>query len=201
LVWEFRTGARRADAVLLNGSSVAFEIKSDRDSLSRVTEQLQAFLQVFETTNLVVGERHVDAALGRAPREVGVLTLTDHLRFRTIRKAVPDLGRICSLAVLDSVSLSEAESMLARLGVTPPSVPNTERYAALRDIFAHQSSRLVHAAMVDTLKVTRSALPYADLLKRMPPVLYALVLAVRPPQRHWGRLCESMNLELHEIMR
>lgn len=200
MLWEFRASGCKADVVLLNGSSVAYEIKSERDSLARVQDQVRAYLRVFEKVNLVIGEAHLDRALDLIPEDVGLLTLTDQLRLRTIRHAQANVQRVSPIAIFESLTLSESERVLRELGVSVPVVPNTQRYSALLELFARQEGKDVHDAMVKTLKQTRSLRSMEDILDRVPPSLYALALAARLPRPQWDNLEGAMNSTLSEAM-
>lgn len=55
-------GMNRADLAVLNGISHGYEIKSDRDTLLRLPQQVEAYNAVFERATLVVASRHLSAA-------------------------------------------------------------------------------------------------------------------------------------------
>lgn len=84
--------SRRADLVMANGKLAAFEIKSDRDSLSRLDGQLQTYLRFFEQVTVVCAERHLPGVLATAPGEVGVLKVAQDGSIRSVRSAVTVRG-------------------------------------------------------------------------------------------------------------
>src|SRR5207302_5381333 len=55
-------GANRADYAALNGVSHGYEIKSDRDTLTRLPQQLDAYSAGFERATLVSAPRHLSDA-------------------------------------------------------------------------------------------------------------------------------------------
>jgi len=59
LIEEFAIygGSNRADLAALNGISHGYEIKSDRDTLSRLPDQVSAYGAVFERATLVSAAR------------------------------------------------------------------------------------------------------------------------------------------------
>ncbi|MCI1750887.1 MAG: sce7726 family protein [Megasphaera cerevisiae] len=59
---EICMGYARADIVMVNGSIHGFEIKSDKDTLERLTHQIGYYEQVFEHVTIVCGKTHVDKA-------------------------------------------------------------------------------------------------------------------------------------------
>lgn len=60
-------GGVRIDVTVVNGSLHGYEIKSDRDSLRRLTRQVALYSAVLDRATLVVGERHVREAIELVP--------------------------------------------------------------------------------------------------------------------------------------
>ena len=56
-------GQVRVDLSVVNGLLHGYEIKSDRDSLRRLSGQVELYGKVFDRATLVVGERHLAEAL------------------------------------------------------------------------------------------------------------------------------------------
>ena len=65
-------GRCRIDVAVVNGRMHGYELKSDRDTLSRLPEQAQAYSAVFDCVTLVVGERHLRSAIELVPDWWGV---------------------------------------------------------------------------------------------------------------------------------
>ena len=53
MLTEFRVGPCKADVVILNGTGTVYEIKSERDSLTRLKEQIIAYSKVFAKVNII----------------------------------------------------------------------------------------------------------------------------------------------------
>jgi len=60
-------GASRIDLAVVNGVLHGFELKSDRDTLTRLPEQARAYSSVFDHVTLVVAERHLCRAVDLVP--------------------------------------------------------------------------------------------------------------------------------------
>jgi hypothetical protein len=56
-------GAIRIDIAVVNGLLHGYEIKSDRDTLLRLPEQMDAYNSVFDQVTLVVGKQHLYDAI------------------------------------------------------------------------------------------------------------------------------------------
>lgn len=65
-------GANRVDYAIVNGIMCGYEIKSDRDTLDRLPEQVKEFSEVFDELTLVVGKRHLYKAIHQIPEWWGV---------------------------------------------------------------------------------------------------------------------------------
>ena len=73
-------GTSRIDLAVVNGVLHGFEFKSDRDTLTRLPEQANAYGLVFDRLTLVVAERHVRRAVERRARLVGDKSHTRRIR-------------------------------------------------------------------------------------------------------------------------
>lgn len=82
-------GSVRVDLAVVNGSIHGYEIKSDRDSLRRLSLQAETYRRVFDRATLVVGDRYLPAAR-LLPDWWGILharQTANGLRFRVIRRS------------------------------------------------------------------------------------------------------------------
>ena len=83
-------GTARIDYAIINGEMCGYEIKSDRDTLERLPEQVREFSEVFDKLTLVVGKRHLYHAIHEIPEWWGVMLVKENgygkLVLQTIRK-------------------------------------------------------------------------------------------------------------------
>lgn len=179
MVGEARVGSNKADVVVFNGTSTAYEIKSERDSLVRLRNQVTAYGEVFAAVNVVTCPSHLRKVFREVPAEVGVIVLTERFTLRTEREAAIDPGRTQPSAILDFVRVDEASAILHKLGVELPDVPNTQLRSSLRELFSHLDPVQVHNAMVTTLKASRSRSAAAEYIKSLPMSLHAAMLTLK----------------------
>lgn len=81
-------GEVRVDVAVINGKIHGYEIKSDRDSLRRLTGQIELYSKVLDQATLVAGERHLGAAAAMLPEWWGLLVVkstSNGLHFETVR--------------------------------------------------------------------------------------------------------------------
>jgi hypothetical protein len=74
---------------LVNGHIHGFEIKSDRDSLKRLSGQAEIYNKVFDRMTMVVGKRYADRVLESLPSWWGILQVVQGsrgIKFKSRRK-------------------------------------------------------------------------------------------------------------------
>ena len=174
---ELRAGKSKADLVILNGTATAYEIKSERDSFKRLGGQLADYLSVFASVNVVTSPMQADTALRIAPADVGILVLSSRFRLQVARESINRPERTEPLALLSTLRVQEAIDVLTNMGIDFPAVPNTQRWTALRQIYAQLDPVAVHTEAVRVLKVSRSRADLAPLLEKLPTPLSAAVIA------------------------
>lgn len=197
---EFRVGPCKADLAIINGTATVYEVKSERDSLSRLERQVAAYATVFARIYVIAGDNHVDSVLGVVPRDVGVLRLENRYRISTVRKAADRPERTSPVAIFDSIRTSEAKMILRARGVAVPNVPNTELHTVLRSLFARMSPRDAHEGMVRVLKKTRNLQPLSKLVDQLPHSLQPAALSVPLRRLDHARLVAAVNTPLVEAM-
>jgi len=77
----------RADLVMANGSALAFEIKSELDSLNRLPNQLECLASHFDEVIVVCAEKHLSNTLGMVDDGIGVWCIGADSNFRVAKKA------------------------------------------------------------------------------------------------------------------
>jgi len=140
-------GANRADVAALNGISHGYEIKSDRDTLERLPQQVSAYGAIFERATLVSGERHLKAARKILPKWWGIVEVVScpdgRSTLERIRESKPNpKPHPESIAAL--LWRSEALELLTRLGLD-----NGVRSKSME----HLTARLALEVPVDRLSI------------------------------------------------
>lgn len=197
---EFRVGSSKADLVILNGTATVYEIKSERDSLARLANQVENYKRVFAKVNVIASEGHIKGVVETVPKDVGVMCLSKRYRITTVREAVECPARICPMTVFESLRMAEGIAILQKMGVMVPEVPNTQRHAAMRDLFATLDPMALHVEMVRTLKRTRNLAPLGDFIDRLPRSLQAAALSISVRRSDHPKLINAIETPLHTAM-
>jgi len=146
-------GANRADYAVINGVSHGYEIKSDRDKLDRLPEQVEAYSAVFERATLVSARRHILEAKKIIHPWWGIVEVRggelSPFRLERVRESLPNPNP-CNRAIACLLWRPEALRILTSLGLdkglrSKPMEFMIERLAA--EIPADRLSRYVREAL------------------------------------------------------
>ncbi|MBL8905684.1 MAG: sce7726 family protein [Rhizobiales bacterium] len=193
---EFRTGTCKADVVILNGTATAYEIKSERDSITRLANQMDNYKKVFAKAYVIVGDSHLSGVFDTVSREIGIMRLSRRNQISTEREAEDRPDRICPVTVFESLRSAEAQAVLLEMGISVPEVPNTRLHGVMRHSFERLKPAELHFAMVKILKRTRNLAPLSALVDQLPLSLHAAALSIQIRRCEHSRLVKAVNTPL-----
>lgn len=200
MLTEFRIGKSKADLVILNGTATVYEIKSERDSLARVVNQVQDYKRVFASVNVIASEDHINWLLDLIPNDVGIMCLSKRHTITTVREAMNCPARICPITVFESLRISEGIAILEAMGVTVPKVPNTQKHQVMKNLFSELDPAALHIQMVKTLKKTRDLAPLGKFVNSLPRSLQAAALSIPVRPSEHSRLIDATATPLRIAM-
>lgn len=149
-LWQ---GRARVDIAVINGSLSGFEIKSDRDTLTRLASQQAMYEQCFDAMTIVVGSKHLSSARNVLPRWWGIVeavACADGVEFRPRRKARTNT-RVCAEAVVRLVWKNEASEILRANGVMIDAESHT-RHELWNLLLQKLSRRAIRDAVREKIK-------------------------------------------------
>lgn len=74
-IWS---GSVRVDVAVINGELSGFELKSAKDTLTRLPQQSHLYNDVFDRMTIVTADNHLKGCLGMVPEWWGVTIATSH---------------------------------------------------------------------------------------------------------------------------
>jgi len=201
MLTEFRVADCKADAVVLNGTSHVYEIKSEMDSFERLDRQLAAYRRMFDYITVITTERLYQSVLERVPREIGIMVLAEgkyQFRVKNCRRdAVSNKRNVDPLVILDSLQRREFLKIIKEhFGVSFTHMPNTQIYAEARKVFKQLAPEAAHDAMVEVLKQRRETRRVADFVLDVPASLKAASLSLRLTQGERSRFISLLGKDI-----
>lgn len=113
-------GDARIDIAVVNGKLHGFEIKSEKDTLERLSNQITVYSKVFDHLTLVVGKVHLEKSLQILPEWWGVSSVEDNngrLRIKKVRKPKQNKN-VDAFSVVQLLWRDECVELLTNIGKT-----------------------------------------------------------------------------------
>ena len=179
MLTEFRVADCKADAVLINGTSSVYEIKSELDSMERLQKQISAYEKVFDMIHVITAPSQIAKVELNLPTHVGILSLNQRNSISTIRDAQSMKHSVVPEVIFDSLRKPEYTAIIKELYGTVPIVPNTQFYMVCRDLFGNLSPEVAHDSMVRNLKKRCDCKLLKEFIDASPDCLSAYALSLR----------------------
>jgi hypothetical protein len=178
LVSELRVGDCILDLAVFNGTSTAYEIKTEYDSFVRLPQQLIEYGQVFDKVFVVTHSAGVDAALKIAPAQTGVIALNGRGSLTTVREASSNAANVDQVAVFRTLRQAEFLDILSQThGWDGTNVPRGLIHAQALALFKELSPLEAHDKAVGELRKRTATPPLVEFLRQVPPCLRTLALS------------------------
>jgi hypothetical protein len=87
LLKEVASDSSIADIVIINGRTVAYEIKTELDNFDRLSGQLDSYESMYDCLYIVTHSGAIENISKRVKESVGLIVLSENGKLRTVRKA------------------------------------------------------------------------------------------------------------------
>ena len=199
MLTEFRADNCKADAVVLNGTSHVYEIKSEVDSFDRLEDQLNAYQKIFDYITVVTSQNQYNLVNERIPNSVGILVLADNkynFRKNPYRKPISNRSFVDPVVIFNSLQRTEyLEIIKKEFGISLGGIPNTQVYNEARKYFEKLAPEIAHDAMVEALKGRHNCC-VADFITGVPNSLKAASLSIRLTKADGSRFIEMLHKDI-----
>jgi len=115
-------GKCRADIAVVNSHFIGYEIKSNKDSLRRLKDQVESYNSVFDKISVIVGDRYINSIQSHIPAWWGVIVSLKGpkgaVNFGTIRKAQTN-KKVAPISIARLLWRNEAEEILRQKNLPP----------------------------------------------------------------------------------
>lgn len=184
------------DVAVFNGTSTAYEVKTEYDSHRRLNTQTPAYLRAFDSVYVVT---HPDLAKRYASlvdERVGILCLTDKGSLREVRKSVRDVSRIETAVVFRMLRRQEYMDAVHKYFGTQPAMPNGRLHQHYEQLFCRLTSPQAHKVLVSTMRARTTDEDSVTFVSSLPQSLrvlgYETPLSRPKRQRLLDALAESI---------
>lgn len=153
---EFRIGKSIADLVMLNGTSVVYEIKTEYDSperlLSQINEYRKSFLNVVIVTHHSVADKYKSFLSENGLSNIGLLVLTRRNTLTTIVVPIEDSSHLDVTYMFKCLRKNEYSHLIKKYFNYLPDVPNTKLFRECLELAKKINEKDFHNFMFTYLK-------------------------------------------------
>ncbi len=200
MLTEFRAGACKADVVILNGKSTVYEIKSERDRLDRLEQQLTEYLKIFDLVQVITGENHLLALEKTIPSHVGIQLLSQRYTISEHRPAISNRANVAPESIFESLNRVEYLAILRKYGFVVSDVPNTRIHTVAKELFVSLTPEQAHDGMVEVLKQTRCTTNLRSFIGAIPNSLKAVAVSIPLNNHERMRFLDTLETRLDNIL-
>ncbi len=178
MLTELRVGKCKADAVIINGTSTVYEIKSAYDTFARLQNQIQTYLEVFDHINVITSNSQLSRLGSILPQTVGIQVLTDRNTISTIRESKSNRKNTNQSTLFNSMRKDEYLRVIKAYTGAVPDLPNTLMHRECKKIFCKIPAESAHDLTMSMLRTRNKAKILGDVLSTTPKSLSAYVLSI-----------------------
>lgn len=153
---EFRIGKSIADLVMLNGTSIVYEIKTEYDSPERLLSQIQeyrkTFLNIIIVTHHSVAKKYESFLFKHNLNKIGLTVLTSRNTLKDRIKPIEDDSFLDITYMFKCLRKNEYTSLIKKHYGYVPNVPNTKFFKECHNMALDINERAFHDLMFHYLK-------------------------------------------------
>jgi hypothetical protein len=200
MLTEFRAGKCKADAVIINGTSTVYEIKSEFDSFTRLQKQLDAYSQVFDHINIITSLQQTQKLLPELPEKIGILVVTNRNTISTIRDSISNKKNIKPSILFDSLRKNEYLNIVKQFYGYIPDVPNTIIFKECKKLYEKIQPEIAHDLTMAMLRNRNESISLNDFLEKAPDSLSAYIVSNANNRTKLRSLLEKMPMNIETII-
>lgn len=193
---EFRVGNSIADIVMFNGTSKAFEIKTELDSNKRLSGQLSDYTKIFKSCYIVTHESLSEKYL-REDDNIGVIELVERSKSLIMQevRAAKENSFIDSETLIHAIRTSEYKSIVKQYYGVLPEMNSFNMFEICKSLMKQIPHEQLNDLFIDELKKRKTN---TDIIKTFPNELRQLCFAMNINYKSYHelnyKLSEKINL-------
>jgi hypothetical protein len=149
---EVRSGGSIADLLWLNGTSIAYEIKTEIDSNRRLLTQINSYSELFKEAMVVSHENNLKRIIEDLPSTVGIMYMDKSGALKVYRESIEYVENLNSELMFMTLRKNEYESAIREAFGDVPTVSDAYIYQECLNLFKTLSPLVAHDLMVKQLK-------------------------------------------------
>lgn len=190
---ELPVGRSIVDVAVANGTTTAYEIKTEYDTAKRLKTQTSDYLKVFDKVFVVTHPAHIKRFEQEVDARVGLITLSTKGALSTYRDAQTNMANLDAAVVFRCLRQAEYLSAIETLFGTRPSLPSGLIGAHCEKLFSTISPQDAHYIFVNALRARTTDNNTVEFVAKLPPSLRALGYATPLSGRQRQTIIELLS--------
>lgn len=187
-MFEVSVGSSKLDALLFTTHASAYEIKTERDELGKLSAQIADYRKAFTRVWVFTSEKHVNAIQRQVPEDVGISILGSRYRIKILREARESANALEPSTML---RLLRKKELLEFIEKESSEIPNTKIFSEALEV---ANCREVQDLSQYVTRVLRGrALGNTALASVLPRNLGAVALALNLNSVQTARLIDVLK--------
>ena len=171
---ELPVGRSIVDVAVANGTTTAYEIKTEYDTAKRLKTQTHDYLKAFDRVFVVTHPAHISRFEQEVDPRVGLLALSTKGKLSIHREAQSNLANLDAATIFRCLRRPEYLAAIKELFGTVPSLPNGLIGAHCEKLFSTVSPTDAHKIFVNALRARTIDKNAVEFIIKLPPSLRAL---------------------------
>lgn len=161
ILTEVRSGKSIADLLWLNGTSIAYEIKTEIDTNRRLEKQIESYQYLFKETTVVTYEKNIPLIKSSLPPVTGIMYLNGKGMLKVYRGSTEYIDFLNPEIMFLTLRRNEYENAIKEAFGYIPEVSDAHIYNECYNLFKTLNPLEAHNLMVKQLK-NRSSINIKD---------------------------------------
>jgi hypothetical protein len=191
---ELAVGRSIVDLAVFNGTSTAYEIKTELDSDRRLSTQTAAYLQAFDRVYVVTHPDLTSRYMASTDERVGVVALDSRNRLTVTREAVTDTSRLEPAVLFRMLRRDEYIHAVEQVHGALGEMPSGLAFAHCEPLFAALAPEAAHALFLAAMRRRSTTPQVAAFSSSLPPSLRLFGLSMRFSGKQRQKLLSVLNV-------
>ena len=190
---EFLTWDVIADIVIVNGTTSAYEIKTEYDSFARLDNQIHIYQQVFDKVNVVIPESKIKSLFSTLPSNIGIIELSKQYTLRTHREAASNIDCLMPEKIFSCLRKDEYEKIIVKHFGSLPNVRHTLVRKHSAQLFYTLDINTIHSEFTQCLRDRQMKSNMLCLLRNSPVSLLSLIMTTKMTYKRLNQLVHNLD--------
>lgn len=192
---ELPAGNSIVDLAIFNGTSSAYEIKTEMDGPFRLATQYKDYVKAFDKVYLVLSERCFNKYVATVPGSVGVLLLNRRGNLKVVKEAYSNLCTLSKKNMFQCLRKHEQLAAGEKILGQKLNLPNALVYQTCMDLFESVRTVDAHQIYIDLMRARKTKPVNSSFLFSLPKSLRVIGSSISISDSKKAMVLDQLSLK------